>query len=323
MKTSDLTLSIIVIFIFIFLYVFNLVVVGMQRIKENWPVYRCQPLVMPFASFFGHNTSKNYAYCIQSMQKGFMDDLLKPLNFNVNILGDITDELSGNFDHFREFTKYFRFSMMDAFSNIFATMFNIMVEVQRTIINIKDMVGKVVGIMTTTLYVLDGSIKTMESAWSGPPGGLVRALCFHPDTKLDLKNGNKVSMKDIELNSILENETRVLSVMKISNLDENGIIIEKMYKVKRNIKDKNNATDANAPDANANADDDILVSGSHLIYNRDIKQFVQVKDLPGTEISQIDCEVLTCLITSNHTIPIGGWIFHDWEDNNGSPSKSM
>jgi len=164
MKTSDLTLSIIIVFIFIFLYIFNLVVVGMQRIKDNWPVYRCQPLVMPFASIFGHDTGKNYAYCIQSMQKGFMDDLLKPLNFNVNILGDITSELTGTFNNFREFTKYFRFSMMDAFSNIFATLFNLMIEVQRTVINIKDMVGKVIGIMTTTLYVLDGSVMTMSSA---------------------------------------------------------------------------------------------------------------------------------------------------------------
>jgi len=316
MKTSDLTLSIIIVFIFIFLYIFNLVVVGMQRIKDNWPVYRCQPLVMPFASFFGHDTGKNYAYCIQSMQKGFMDDLLKPLNFNVNILGDITSELTGTFNNFREFTKYFRFSMMDAFSNISATLFNLMVEVQRTVINIKDMVGKVIGIMTTTLYVLDGSVMTMSSAWSGPPGQLVRALCFHPETQLDLKNGNKVSMKDVELNSILKNGTRVLSVMKISNLDENGTIIEKMYRVKRNIKNNND-------NDNDNDDDYILVSGSHLIYNPDSKQFVQVKDLPNSEISQVDCDVLSCLITSNHTIPIGDWIFHDWEDNNGSQSKSI
>ena len=29
------------------------------------------------------------------------------------------------------------------------------------------------------------------------------------------------------------------------------------------------------------------------------------------------------LITSDHSIPIGEWIFHDWEDNNGSPSKNL
>ena len=37
----------------------------------------------------------------------------------------------------------------------------------------------------------------------------------------------------------------------------------------------------------------------------------------------VKCDELSCLITSNHTIPIGQWIFHDWEDNNGSPAKSL
>ena len=92
-----------------------------------------------------------------------------------------------------------------------------MVEVQRTLINIKDMVAKMTGIMMTTLNILNGSMMTMSSAWNGPPGGLVRALCFHPETKLKLENGEIYPMKDIPLNSILPNGSRVCSVMKISN----------------------------------------------------------------------------------------------------------
>lgn len=312
MGAADTTLSIIVIFIFLVLYVFNLIVVGMQRIKDNWPVYRCQPLVMPFASFFGHNTALNFAYCIQTMQRSFMDDLLAPIKFNIDFLGDITDGLSGTLNDIRDFTDYFRFSIEDIFKNIFATVFNVMVEVQRVVINAKDIGGKLIGIMTTMLYVLDGSMMTMASAWEGPPGGLVRQLCFHPDTQLKLKNGEMVAMKDLPLNSILENGSRVDAVMQISNLDENGKNIEKMYKIKRSLCLEN--TDNN---------DDILVSGSHLIFNPTSKQFVHVEHLPESEISEMDCDVLSCLITSDHIIPIGGWLFHDWEDNNGSPSKSI
>jgi hypothetical protein len=195
---------------------------------------------------------------------------------------------------------------------MFNIMFNMMVEVQRTVINMKDIMGKFIGIMTTTMNILSGSIMTMNSAWAGPPGELVRALCFHPETKLNLRSGDLISMKDIPLNSILHNGTRVCAVMQISNLDENGLIIEKMYKVKKTIKRLEN-----------DSSEDILVSGSHLIYYPDIKQFVHVKDLPSSELSEIDCPVLSCLITSDHTIPIGEWIFHDWEDNNGSESKKI
>ena len=318
MNTSDLSLSIIIICIFMLLYIFNFLVVSIQRIKENWPVYRCQPLVMPFASIFGHNTSKNFAFCIQTMQKGFMDDLLKPVNFNIGLLTDVTDKLTVDVDYARNLMGYFRAQSIDTFKNIFSSMFNMMVEIQRVMIVSKDTVGKMVGNMTAMLHILNGSMMTMESMWDGPPGGLVRAICFHPETKLELVNGKLVEIQHAPLNSIMENNTRILSTMHISNLDENGNLIEKMYRIKRKrilkYKDINNEEGYR---------DDIIVSGSHLIYDSTIKQFVHVKDCSYAEITDIKCEKLTCLITSNHTIPIGGWIFHDWEDNNGSPSKSL
>ena len=312
MKTSDLSLSVIVVFIFIVLYIFNLLVVGIQRIKANWPVYRCQPLVMPFASVFGHDTSKNFAYCIANMQKNFMGPLLQPLNFNIGLLGDITGGLTDGLNSHRDFMGQFRISVSNTFMNIFAVVFNITIEIQRTMINVKDMIGKMIGIMTTTLYVLNGSIMSMESAWNGPPGALARAMCFHPDTELKLQNGEMVAMKDIPLNSILQNGAQVCATMQISNLDENGAIVEKMYRVKR--KDTSTCKDTST---------DILVSGSHLIYDPNIQQFVHVKDLPSSELTEINCETLSCLITSNHTIPIGEWIFHDWEDSNGSAPKKI
>lgn len=306
MKTSDLTLTIIIIFLFLLLYIFNFLVTGIQKIKDNWPKYRCQPLVMPFAGIFGHNSKENFAFCIQNMQKGFMEPILKPLNFDIDVLSNVTAGLSDNLNNTRNFLREFRISTGGAINNIFTSIGNITIEAQRVFINIKDTIGKLTGIMTTVLYTLDGSIMTMESAWSGPPGKLVRALCFHPDTKLQLENGEMVAMKDISLNSILKNGTRVCATMQISNLDENGKYVEKMYKV-----------------YNTNEQEAILVSGSHLIYDPTSKQFVHVKDLPASQISEVNCATLACLITSDHTIPIGEWIFHDWEDNNGSAPKKI
>jgi hypothetical protein len=264
---------------------------------------------MPFASWFGHNTSKNFAYCIQNIQTNFMDDLLKPMNLNIGILDKLTSGLSTNLNFGRGFMSGFRFNLGDIFSNIFATLFNVMVEVQRLIINLKDIIGKFTGVLITSLYVLDGALMTMTSVWAGPPGELVRALCFHPETKLKTKDGEIFPMKDIPLNSILPNGSRVCAVMQISNLDKNGEIVEKMYKVKNKRNDVK--------------DEDIIVSGSHLIYDATLDNFIHVKDLPGAEVTDIHCPVLYCLITSDHTIQIGDWIFHDWEDSNGSEPKNI
>jgi hypothetical protein len=312
MAVSDLTLSIIVVFVFIALYLFNILAVGIQRIKDNWPLYRCQPMVMPFASWFGHNTSQNFSYCIQNIQSNFMSELLKPVTFNIGSLGNVTSGLTSNLNFARGFMSKFRFNMSDIFSNIFATVFNVMIEIQRLVINIKDLFGKLTGVLITVLYVLDGALLTMGSAWSGPPGELIRVLCFHPETKINLKNGEMVPMKDIPLNSILLNGSRVCAVMQISNLDKNGDFVEKMYSIKRNKKSANDAID-----------DTIIVSGSHLVYEPTVDQFIHVKELSAAKLSDINCPVLYCLITSDHTIQIGDWIFHDWEDSNGSEPKNI
>ena len=307
MKTSDVTITIFIILIFILLYVFNVLTVGIKKIKEDWTLYRCNPAVMPFASVFGQDTTSNFTYCIQTMQSNYMSYLMQPLQYNLSVIGDIGANLTNSLNDVRAFFNNIRNFITDIIKSIFSVFLNILIEFQRITINIKDLFNKLIAIMVTIMYTLDGSIMTMNSAWSGPPGQVTRALCFHPETKLRLKDNSLVSMKDVPLNAVLKNGSVVQAVMHISNLDENGNGIEALYKVK----------------GGECIDADILVSGSHLVYDASSNKFIQVEHLLKAEKTDILCETFTCLITSNHIIPIGKWIFHDWEDNNGSKSKSM
>jgi hypothetical protein len=50
------------------------------------------------------------------------------------------------------------------------------IEFQKIIIGIRDMVAKLVGVLTAYLYILNGSIMTMQSTWNGPPGQMIQAL---------------------------------------------------------------------------------------------------------------------------------------------------
>lgn len=307
MKTSDLSITIFILIIFVLLFVFNILSVGLKKIKEEWPLYRCNPAVMPFATVFGEDTSKNFTYCIQNMQTNYMSYLMQPMMYNLNIMGSIGANITKTINDVRAFFDKIRTFITSIVGSVFAVFLNILIEFQRITISVKDLFAKLIGIMATLLFTLDGSIMTMNSTWAGPPGELVRALCFHPETKLRLKNDSLVMMKDVPLNAVLKNGTIVNAVMHISNLDEKGNCIEALYKVK----------------GGEESGTDILVSGSHLIYEPNIKKFIQVEDLLHAERTEIICESFTCLITSNHIIPIGEWIFHDWEDNNGSQSKSI
>ena len=80
-------LSVLAIFgIFFGIQLFNILAVGKKNIEKNWPKYRCNPMIMPFAGMFGHNTSENFTYCIQNMQTSYMSEILKPINHSLSLI---------------------------------------------------------------------------------------------------------------------------------------------------------------------------------------------------------------------------------------------
>ena len=240
----------------------------LAAIKANWPLYRCNPMYMPLAD----DVETNFVYCIQNMQSDFMGYLLQPLTFVTssisNTLGNFTNDINmvrAMFDKVRTF-------MSSTIQSVFGVFLNLVIEFQKITISIKDLIGKTIGIMVSLMYVLDGSVKTMGSAWNGPTGQLVRALgkCFHPETKIKLKNGNIKAMKDIDLGDILENDSIVESVMKINN-KQNPI---PLYVIKS--EGVNN--------------EDIYVTGSHLVFNNNTKQFCKTEDYFKAELSDKQTE---------------------------------
>jgi hypothetical protein len=176
MQTSDLLQAIIIIIVFIILYSLSFLVIGQKFIQNNWSLFRCNPAIMPFASMFGHDAGKNFTFCIQSLQGEYMDYLLEPITYSASVLGDNLDGVTTSLDLFRHMFKFIRDAIENIIVGIFSVFINLLIEFQKIITGIKDMMGKIVGTLGTMMYVMDGTVKTMQSGWNGPPGQLVRSL---------------------------------------------------------------------------------------------------------------------------------------------------
>ena len=190
MKSSDITLSLFIVAVFILLFMVNVVSVGIKNIEDNWPTYRCNPVVMPFAGMFGQDAVTNFTYCIQTMQTNYMGYLMQPLNYNLDVISNLGAGITQALNDVRAFFNTLRDMVTNLVQSIFGVFLNILIEFQRLTLNIKDLFSKMMGILATLLYTLSGSIMTMESTWAGPPGQLVRALCFerqaHPLDRANL-----------------------------------------------------------------------------------------------------------------------------------------
>jgi len=263
----------------------------LDNIKKDWPKYRCNPMFMPLSD----NISEDFTYCVQNMQTNYMGYLLSPLNYITSGLTDLGNELSGNIAGIRTMISTIRNFISEIIQNVFGVFLNLVVSFQKITISIKDLIGKIIGIVVTLMYVLDGSNKTMVSMWAGPMGQMVRNLghCFHPETKVKLANGNIVCMKDVPLGSILMNGSRVKSVMRVDNFAK-----EELYEIK----------------GKGIMGESIYVTGSHYIQNP-VGKFIQVKEHPDAiKQNGVFTNEFACLITDDHRICIGGCIFWDWED---------
>ena len=260
------------------------------QIKANWPLYRCNPMYM----FLADDLEENFTYCVQNMQTSFMGYLLQPLTFITSSLTTMLGGFMGDIQNIRAMFNKIRKFFSSIIESVFGVFLNLIIEFQRITIGIKDLIGKTIGIMVSLMYVMDGSIKTMNSTWNGPPGQLVRALgkCFYPFTYIKLKDGSIKYMKDLDLGDVLEDGSIVESVMKIDNKKEQlpFYLINTEY-------------------------GDIFVTGSHLVFDKDKNDFIKVQDYKKSVLSDFKFDWFSCLITDTHNIPIGNEIFWDWEDH--------
>ena len=265
---------------------------SVDEIKANWPDYRCNPMYMPLSD----NLQEDFTYCVQSMQTNLMGYLLQPITFITSSFSNLSGTFMTEINSVREMFSSVRTFITNIIQKIYGIFLNIIIEFQKIIIGIRDLVGKLIGVLTALMYIIEGSEYTMESAWNGPPGQMVKALgsCFHPETIVKLKNGNIQSMKELNLGDILENGSKVIAVMKIDNSDNDSL-----YKLEgRGV---NNS--------------DIYVTGTHLVYDKNKMKYVEVKNYSPAIKQDIEkTSWFSCLITDDHLIKLGQEQFWDWED---------
>jgi hypothetical protein len=123
---------------------------------------------------------------------------------------------------------------------------------------------------------------------------MVRTLgkCFHPNTIIKLKSGEKTKICDLELGAELIDGSIIESVMKINNRDKSICYYE--------IIGENN--------------EQIYVTGSHYVFDKKNNHFIQVENYEKAKKTDITDDWFSCVITNTHNIPISGEIFWDWED---------
>lgn len=300
MKFIDIIKAVVIILIFLVLYFSAVLTIGMKKLEEDWPKYRCVPTMMPFASYLGKDTTANFVYCVGNIQKDTMAYFLAPIQYVLGMVGGLGAWILERVQFIRIFITKLRSLISGIVGDVYGMFVNVLIQFQSMIINLKDTMGKIVGLMVTIMYLLQGAMFTGQSIYAGPIGNTLRTICFSKTTPIKLKTGEIFQIKDIRLGDILENGAEVYGVLKLKGDPSNPYYRIWSEKLKTYI----------------------YVTGDHKIFNSIkitekknlLKNYIDVKDYEKSEKTDIYDNELACLITGNHQIPIGEYIFWDWED---------
>ena len=250
-------------------------------LKKNWVQYRCNPIYMPMAGFVGDNVFTNFTKCTM---KGFQDYagfMMDPIMGEFAVVNETLTEIGGAMNSMRQMTSSVRGGFLGIIGTVFGKIQNLVSQFQYIIIRMRTLLGRIVGVMLSFIYVFYTGMETGDSVMAGPIGQTVSFLCFNPDTPVMLKDNSKVSMKDLKIGDELFGGNRVISLYVV----DGGVV--PLYNLYGTI-----------------------VSGSHRV--KYMSSFIRVDSHPDSIPLDFRLPRLACLNTDTHKVLINGIQYLDF-----------
>ena len=154
-----------------YLMYYQYLVNALEVIKADWPSYKCNPAIMPFAGFivkpvdksYFEFTTDNFSTCVFDILKYLSEMAVGPFQLVLKILNELVQDLIDGFNALRGLFDNLRSTFTNLFDQIFAAISNLVVEFMYILIKMKDTMSKAMGVLVNALFILFGSFMAMES----------------------------------------------------------------------------------------------------------------------------------------------------------------
>jgi len=341
-------LTFLILTIFSLLIIYEIYKINRDHIKKNWVKNRCHPGVIPFAGFINEDPNKtafqasaeNFAHCTNNILTKVVRGAVKPLYHS---LGSVKIGLGGIGDALQNarimFSKL-RTSMGGISVNILKSFTNMIIPIQKIMIQVKSIMDKFTAILTVGMNVVEVSFKTLKGTLGALLDGLISMLIglavaiiafwIFPWTYPLAISGTIffgsvaafVGIIAYNLDKILDLQAGKQMPDHPSCFDKHTIIETTQGKIRiDNINLGDTLADGGRVTAilkcNATCDTmyrykGVIVSGTHSVFDGSWKY---IKDHPDSILLEhYDEPYVYCINTTTKQIVINGIQFSDWDD---------
>ena len=294
--------------LFIYLILHLVAIYGHSYIQKNWAYFRSKPYLTPLAGFFKKDNKeglltggiKSVLQLIWTYIKLFFKELIKPVQYIINIITKIIDSIKTILDKFRQQLAVIRKLLFNIVEKVMERLQNLAAAFISLFMKLRDTMKRSFATYQMMVYTIETMGLTLKSMMSGPVGDMALlaadlgqvftyfllgpmsffmfpslwhcALCFHGNTKILLHNKS--------------NKLCCISELTLGTKLETGYVTGIMVFY----------TENKTQFYNYNKD---LVTGEHYVLETN---WIPVKDSENSHLSVVRDNLLYCISTSNHRI---------------------
>ena len=133
---------------------------------------------IPLGVFPPHKTIKNFGICVGQIQKKAMPQFTDSLHAGQSFLTENIAEVSNQVHSIRKLQSKLRPALGGNFLNMFNVFGKVVSAFHQFINGFKDLLMRILAVMATTLYILQGQQMVGESIVKGPMMGAMKVLSF-------------------------------------------------------------------------------------------------------------------------------------------------
>jgi hypothetical protein len=287
--TSNLVKFVILTIIQLLILIYVFAGGGIAEITQNWPKYRCNPAIMPFAFFFGVDAGENFKYCMKNIFQNNAGAVLGPLYGIMASFTDIVGVISNVANSFRYLIANLLKGMERMMSSFRDRFQFILFQIRLSFLKILSLMGR---LYSTFYAVVFMGLSALRAAQNVANNDLVRFLlefCFDPATPIELADGRRVPLASVQIGQRLAAIDGVTPrVTSLFRFDGSKTPMVQVHGV--------------------------VVSEKHYLYYKPLAHWIEAGQHPDA-VNVPSLPQLCCLNTDTHTLRIGSTIFADYDES--------
>jgi hypothetical protein len=276
------------------------------NVSNSWAENRCKPHIMPFASLYGYNTAENFKYCMTNIIKDQAGDSLGPIY-------QILSGFIGTISTLVQMANSLRVSLATLFGGItkvfqeFGERINsLIVRIRVATVRIKMLFGRLFATFYAVIYMGMSGITAVSNFGDTFLFKFLDTFCFDPDTLVEIEGKGHIPVKDVIIGDIFsKTQSRVTATFAFNSDGQPMVLL---------------------PQQTPNYSQPIIVSTNHYVqlpsgqYEPAAAHPAAIPIAPwagGTD------RPLICFNTDDHKIPIGDYLFLDYDETERGDRETM